>query len=328
MTDVTSKGIIYPTSGDQIAPLETVFANMADSVNTNFAAIASPTFTGTVTAPTLSSTKIIGDVYASNGTSKILENGTSGSDASFTGHVTGDVTGTASKAIDIVGGGAMSLPYQNATDDTVFLAAGTAGNVLKTNGTGSAPVWAIPNYSIYADATARNTAIPTPTEGMSVYLADVNQITTYLGSAWYPVAGQVPLFNGKQTGSVSTPTSGTKYTLTFSSTTLRGGMTEASGEVTVPVTGWYQVSAQVNWASGAAATRDIIISWYDGAAWNEINMTRSHMTGTGTMYQNVSGQVYLTAGQKVRTQGSQYTGSVNMSGTVIPCGMVINYIGA
>lgn len=30
----TSKGIIYPTSGDNIAPLETHFANLANSTNT------------------------------------------------------------------------------------------------------------------------------------------------------------------------------------------------------------------------------------------------------------------------------------------------------
>ena len=34
-----------------------------------------------------------GDVYASNGTSKVLENGTDGTDATFTGDVTGDLTG-------------------------------------------------------------------------------------------------------------------------------------------------------------------------------------------------------------------------------------------
>jgi hypothetical protein len=36
---------------------------------------------------------LTGDVYASNGTSKILDNGTNGTDAIFTGNVLGDVTG-------------------------------------------------------------------------------------------------------------------------------------------------------------------------------------------------------------------------------------------
>ena len=46
------------------------------------------TTTGKITAG-----KFIGDVYASNGTSKILDNGTDGTDAVFTGSVTGNVTG-------------------------------------------------------------------------------------------------------------------------------------------------------------------------------------------------------------------------------------------
>lgn len=39
---------------------------------------------------------LVGDLYASNGTSKVLENGTDGTDAVFTGDVAGDVTGTVS----------------------------------------------------------------------------------------------------------------------------------------------------------------------------------------------------------------------------------------
>jgi len=125
------------------------------------AGLADPTFTGTVTAPTLTSTtatvsgtltagKVKGDVYAGNGTSKVLENGTDGTDAAFTGAVTGNVTGNLTgnvtgnltgKATKIAGGAAMSVPYQSAVDTTAFLAAGTAGQLLQTNGTGSAPTW-------------------------------------------------------------------------------------------------------------------------------------------------------------------------------------------
>jgi hypothetical protein len=43
----------------------------------------------------ISATKLIGDLYAANRTSKILENGTDGTDAVFTGDVVGDVSGNA-----------------------------------------------------------------------------------------------------------------------------------------------------------------------------------------------------------------------------------------
>jgi hypothetical protein len=42
---------------------------------------------------TLANPAFFGDIYASNGTSKILENGTDGTNAAFTGSVTGNVTG-------------------------------------------------------------------------------------------------------------------------------------------------------------------------------------------------------------------------------------------
>jgi hypothetical protein len=63
------------------------------------------TFTGTVQGNLNGS--LIGDVYAANGTSKILENGTNGSDAVLTGNVTGNVTSTGLSSfsnIDINGG--------------------------------------------------------------------------------------------------------------------------------------------------------------------------------------------------------------------------------
>jgi hypothetical protein len=40
---------------------------------------------------------------------------------------------------------------------------------------------------VFADATARNTAIPSPTEGMLVYLKDTNDVLKYDGSSWIAV---------------------------------------------------------------------------------------------------------------------------------------------
>jgi hypothetical protein len=40
---------------------------------------------------------------------------------------------------------------------------------------------------VFASATARNTAIPTPTAGMSVYLEDISQLQYYNGTAWTQV---------------------------------------------------------------------------------------------------------------------------------------------
>jgi hypothetical protein len=49
-----------------------------------------------LTTPNIEVSGVIdGDIYSSDGTSKVLENGTDGTDATFTGDVTGDLTGTA-----------------------------------------------------------------------------------------------------------------------------------------------------------------------------------------------------------------------------------------
>lgn len=75
-----------------------------------------------------------GDVYASNGTSKVLENGTDGTDATFTGDVTGDLTGNADTATQVktVQGSADANHYitfvdsdnGSATAETVYTDAG------------------------------------------------------------------------------------------------------------------------------------------------------------------------------------------------------------
>ena len=60
-------------------------------------------------------------------------------DATITNEVISGTKGAAD--IHLAGGTAMSLHYQSAADTTAFLAAGTAGYLLQTNGVGSAPTW-------------------------------------------------------------------------------------------------------------------------------------------------------------------------------------------
>lgn len=45
---------------------------------------------------------------------------------------------------------------------------------------------------VFADAAARTTAIAAPSEGMVTYLADINQLDFYDGSAWVEVAPEPP----------------------------------------------------------------------------------------------------------------------------------------
>jgi hypothetical protein len=123
----------------------------------NFTVGGNLTVNGTTTLTGKTTTDVVGDVYASNGTSKILDNGTDGTNATFTGsvtgNVTGNVTGTATTATNIAGGGAGRVPYNTASGTTSFTSAGTSGQYLKSNGT-SAPTWADP--STLTEATAQS----------------------------------------------------------------------------------------------------------------------------------------------------------------------------
>ena len=60
-----------------------------------------------------------------------------------TATITNEVVSGTKGAVDanLAGGTAMSLHYQSAVDTTAFLAAGTSGFILQTNGTGAAPTW-------------------------------------------------------------------------------------------------------------------------------------------------------------------------------------------
>ena len=77
------------------------------------------------------------------------------SSATITNEVVAPAGGTTRGAIDanLAGGTAMSIPYQSASNVSTFLAAGTAGFVLSTNGTGSAPSWINPTGLAAGTAT-------------------------------------------------------------------------------------------------------------------------------------------------------------------------------
>jgi len=80
----------------------------------------------------------------------------------FTGNITGDVTGNVTGNVDgIVGGTTPSAgSFTELSSSTHFQAA------------------------VYADTTARDTAITSPAAGMVAYLTATNKLQVYTGSAW------------------------------------------------------------------------------------------------------------------------------------------------
>lgn len=94
------------------------------------------------------------------------------------------VGGSAITAVDLAGGVKGNILYQNAANDTAFLANGTSGQVLKCNGN-AAPSWmtienyttttiAAANYTLTADSWQDGCTLPTQTGTYAIYIDDSN----------------------------------------------------------------------------------------------------------------------------------------------------------
>jgi hypothetical protein len=78
---------------------------------------------------------------SANGNNTIVQRDASGNFSADT--ITASLSGTATRATNIVGGSAGSVPYQTGTSATGMLANGSAGEVLTSNGTTLAPSWQV-----------------------------------------------------------------------------------------------------------------------------------------------------------------------------------------
>lgn len=80
------------------------------------------------------------DYTASNGTSVVLASGATAGDIVETIAYTTTAVGTASAATNLSGGAASQIPYQTGSGATSFIANGTSGQILMSNGS-SVPTW-------------------------------------------------------------------------------------------------------------------------------------------------------------------------------------------
>jgi len=70
---------------------------------------------------------------------------------------------------------------------------------------------------VFASATARDSAVPSPSEGMIAYIKDVDQIQTYNGSAWVPRSYAQATGTGNTTTGVLATQTSTTVNITFPS---------------------------------------------------------------------------------------------------------------
>ena len=109
---------------------------------------------------------------------------------------------------------------------------------------------------VFADAAARTTAIPSPTEGMVTYLSDVNALEVYTGAAFVPAASGATLGSG----SILQVVQGVK-TDTFTSTSVAAG-------ATVTVTGLSASITLLSTSSKVLVIVDLSGSNSGGEGWS------------------------------------------------------------
>lgn len=123
----------------------TITAESASTFRTSIGAgtgngtITSIATTSPITGGTITSTGTIGiNASSTNTASYVVQRDASGNFSA--GTITASLSGNATSATNIAGGGAGQIPYQSAANTTAMLAAGTSGQILTSNGS-SAPTW-------------------------------------------------------------------------------------------------------------------------------------------------------------------------------------------
>ena len=163
-------------------------------------------------------------------------------------------SGLASSATNLAGGAASQIPYQTGSGATTFLANGTTGQVLTSNGA-SAPTWSTPSSGmVYPGAgipnstgSAWGTSYTTSGSGTVVALATNPTLTGFIETV-YAVTGTTPALS---------PTNGTIQTWTLS-----GASTPTAGTWTAGASLSLQITASTNtitWSS-------MPVTWMGGTA--------------------------------------------------------------
>jgi hypothetical protein len=181
-----------------------------------------------------------------------------------------NTTGTASKATNLVGGAAGSLPYQSAVDTTTFLAAGTNGQVLTL--AAGVPSWATPTTgTVTSVGTAGTVSGITLTGGPITSSGTITLGGTLDLSSPPAIGGTTP-----NTITGTTITANTKFVSPyFDAANSAGGALRNSGG-----------TACLQWGGGGGANLTVDVSANLNGANAQIDISP---TGTGHVHINPAG---------------------------------------
>lgn len=151
------------------------------------------------------------------------------------------------------------IPYATAASTWARLAKGAAWRALAMNQAATAPTWAsgYPLF-VFADATARDAAITSPTEGQFAWLTGTDALTYYTGSAWAAFTGTTTtLVGAKAIRSATLTVNDTTETAIpftaadeFDTNTMHDTVT-TNTRITIAAgkTGYYLLNGQLDWST-------------------------------------------------------------------------------
>lgn len=180
--------------------------------------------------------------------------------------------------------------------------------------------------SSYASATARDAAIPLPIEGMLCYLEDVNQVTSYIGSAWYPIAGQMPRMHLKLNTAFSITNGSTSTVTGWTTVSNNSTFSGTSGVVTVPLTGRYNITfVCIHTANNTTGGRGALIALSSTGLTYRNTLPAPQSSGhSQSVFLNMN-SLNLTANDTVTLQAYQNSGATNTLTT--DTFFIIEYVG-
>ena len=170
------------------------------------------------------------------------------------------------------------------------------------------------NYKVLSGATLHTAVTGADLfAGLVVYETSTNQFWRYDGTSWYlePI-GSTPRIqldrSSTGTGWFTSNGSTTTVVSGWSATQNRGGFTEASGTVTVPVAGRYNIWGFFGFAGNATGTRiyQITIGGSQTGIFRNVTAAPGSLAALSNV--NVTG-IRLNANDTVKLEGLQNSGS-------------------
>lgn len=214
---------------------------------------------------------------------------------------TGATGVTATTATNLAGGGAGQVPYQSATNTTAFLAAGSAGQKLISNGT-SAPSW---------DSSIVRATVVTLTTQTSV---DFSNIPSWVKKITVILSGASPSGTGTTNGIiVQIGTGGTPTTSGYSTFCIGGQNVVTARQIS---NGFYATANQNTAAGGNSG--HVVLTNISGNVWVASGIVVDTTSAASGQYTLSAGNITLAGVLnilRVTTQGGTATldsGSVNI----------------